>query len=297
QAGLELPDYDWTLADWRTDVKKLTRDGNGDGKIDVYGVTMPGGWTYNEPWIWTFGAKYIDVGLPDREIAYVHTNTAEFKNALQFLHDIRFVDGVSGGSFNNGTSAMMITGPWGISDSAPKMKAAGYEFDFAPMPIGPLGGRATRQSFDTWVIWSGSPHKKEAYRFVSYALSPAGECLFADRAMPARFSALKCFVHDRTPYHEEVFGRIMSSGEGWMQPTNVQYSDVGSVLNKYINDVLANRMAPQEAAEHMYVEGNAILSKLWPPEWQAEWKDSQSIPQAEADRIFAQDRQIRSFKH
>ncbi|HEX6970980.1 MAG TPA: extracellular solute-binding protein [Limnochordia bacterium] len=292
EAGLPFPTRNWTVAEFLDDVRKLTRDFDGDGRMDVFGVTMPDGWIYNEPWVWTFGARYLDIDMEKREIAQVLTNTPEFVEAMKFLQDVRFAYGVHGGSFTEGTSAMYITGPWGISGTAPRMAAAGYDWDFAHMPIGPRGDRATRQSFDTWVIWSGSPHKEEAYQFVSFAHSPEGQRLFSTRAMPARFSALRSLIRPDTPFHEEVFVEIMQE-YGWMQPTHLLYNEVGRVFDTYVNRVLRNEIPPREAAERMYREGNAILASVWPENWQAAWEETGTIPADEADRIFAAYRALR----
>lgn len=296
EAGLPLPHRDWTIQEWLEDVKKLTRDKNGDGKPDVYGVSMPGGWVYNMPWVWTFGAKYLDVNLPNREVAMARTNTPEFVEAMKFLQDVRHVLRVHGGNFNQGTAAMKITGPWDIAGTSAALAAAGFEWDLAYMPIGPRGDRATRQSFDTWAIWSGSKYKDEAYRFVSFALSPDGQRLFSSRAIPARFSALRSFVHPETPWHEEVFVDIMERGEGWMQPTIVLWEKVNPVLDRYVNQVLNNQISPQEAAERMYIEANGLLKELWPKNWQESWERSNTVPKEDADALFALDRQIRSSK-
>lgn len=292
QAGLPVPPRNWGMLDFLDMAKKLSRDTDGNGANDRFGISWPGGWVYNEPFVWSFGAKYLDVGLPNREIAYARTNTPEMTQALKFLQEARSMHQVHGGNFYAGTAAMMITGPWGMIEARPRMAAAGFEWDLAHMPVGPTGKRATRQSFDTWVIWKESKNKEAGYRFVSYALSVEGQKEFITRAIPARIAAARLFIRPDTPQHEEVFFEIMQE-YAWMQPTTVLYDAAGKFFDTWVNNVLGNKASPQEAAQRMHAEANGALMQLWPRNWQDAYKSTNTIPKDEAAKVFALDRQLR----
>ncbi len=59
-AGLKYPTDDWTWDDFISDAKALTKDTNGDGKMDQWG-TIANGWPPPQIFIWQAGGDVIDL--------------------------------------------------------------------------------------------------------------------------------------------------------------------------------------------------------------------------------------------
>ncbi|WP_084756898.1 extracellular solute-binding protein [Clostridium sp. DMHC 10] len=59
EAGIEEPNGSWKWEDFDNAAKKLTKDKNGDGKIDQWGTVIDG-WPPINTWVWTYGGETID---------------------------------------------------------------------------------------------------------------------------------------------------------------------------------------------------------------------------------------------
>jgi maltose-binding protein MalE len=124
----------------RTDVeliemgKKLTRDTNGDGRIDQYALT----WNYTEPFFFIpfltgFGGWVMtDDGQPTLD-------SKAMVDALKFIQDLRdkykIIPGeadynIADALFKDGKSAMIINGDWSWAG----YKKAGIDIGVAPLP-------------------------------------------------------------------------------------------------------------------------------------------------------------------
>ncbi|MGZ6347691.1 MAG: ABC transporter substrate-binding protein, partial [Anaerolineales bacterium] len=181
KAGMAYPTADWTWDDLRAAAKKLTLTGS-DGKITQYGFSFdmwdiePG---YSEA-IWSYGGSILNAD---------HTKTLlgepAARQAWQLLYDMTFVDksvpdstasGQYGGdTFLAGVSAMTPLGHWVV----PGYADAKLNFDAAPMPKGPAG-RFTSVNSAGFVIAKGSKHPAQAFTFLKFVLSSAGQTRLAE---------------------------------------------------------------------------------------------------------------------
>ena len=89
KAGVAYPKSNWTYDDLRATAKALTKDTNGDGKIDQFGYVI-------DPWdfepgmseiIWAYGGDLINADHTKTLIGEPNARTA-----FQFLHDMMFID-------------------------------------------------------------------------------------------------------------------------------------------------------------------------------------------------------------
>jgi arabinogalactan oligomer / maltooligosaccharide transport system permease protein len=114
--------------------KALTKDTNGDGRPDYYGLA----WNYTEPfffvpWVAGFGGKFFTAeGGPD-------LNTQAVREAFAFIRDLRAKHQMvplesdyetANALFKEGRAAMIVNGDWSWGD----YKAAGIDFGIAPLP-------------------------------------------------------------------------------------------------------------------------------------------------------------------
>jgi multiple sugar transport system substrate-binding protein len=204
KAGLSYPTADWTWEDLRAAAKKLTLDTNADGKTDQYGFNFdmwdmePG---YSEA-IWSYGGDVLNAD---------HTKTLlgepAARQAWQFLYDMTFVDKsvpdattseeYGGDTFAAGVSAMTPMGHWAV----PGYAEAGIKFDVAPMPAGP-SGRFTSVNSAGFVISKGSKYPDQAFEFLKFVLSTAGQTRLAELGFAC--PVLKTIAESATFLNQEI---------------------------------------------------------------------------------------------
>jgi multiple sugar transport system substrate-binding protein len=176
-AHVAYPTADWTYEDLRTAAKQLTLDTNGDGKIEQYGFYSDL-WDMELVWseaIWAYGGDIISAD---------HTKTLigepPARQAWQVFYDMMFTDKsmpdtttaaqFGGDPFQAGAAAMTSIGHWAV----PGYNAVTFKWDVAPMPKGPAGP-ATSVNSAGFVVAQGSKHPDEAFEFIKFVLSSAGQ--------------------------------------------------------------------------------------------------------------------------
>ena len=181
-AGVPYPQAGWTWDDVRETAKKLTKDKDGDGKIDQYGMATDL-WDMELTWseaIWSYGGDIISAD---------HTKTLigepKAREAWQLLYDMMWKDKsmpdtTTAGQygldlFQAGIAAMTPIGHWVV----PGYAASNFKWDVAPMPTGPAG-QATSVNSAGFVMAKDSKHPDEAWKFIEYVLSPAGQTALAE---------------------------------------------------------------------------------------------------------------------
>jgi multiple sugar transport system substrate-binding protein len=119
-AGVAYPTADWTYDDLKTAAAKLTKDTNGDGKIEQYGFWSDT-WDMELLWseaIWSYGGEIIN---PDKTKTLINEGSAH--DAWVYI-DSLYKDGVmpkpatagefGGDLFQSGAAAMTSIGHWAV---------------------------------------------------------------------------------------------------------------------------------------------------------------------------------------
>jgi multiple sugar transport system substrate-binding protein len=182
KAGVAYPTDQWTWDDLRAAAKQLTKDNDGDGKIDQYGFIFDQ-WDMEVGWseaLWSYGGDIISAD---------HTKTLigepKAREAWQMLNDMVFVDksvpdantiGQFGGDlFQAGVAAMTPMGHWAV----PGYNTAGFKYDVVLMPKGPAG-QATSVNSAGFVVAKASKNPDAAFAFIQFAISKAGQTRLAE---------------------------------------------------------------------------------------------------------------------
>ena len=175
-AGLSPdPSPDWTWDEFNHDAIALTRDIDGDGRIDQFAITRLS-WFYCLQWIWSAGGSDMDAG---------HTrytfDTPEAKRGFQFhydhMHKYKVCPQMSDlpnmsteAVFLTGKVSMIYNGAWWLSQAR---LAKNFEWDVAHMPIGPVC-RATRSTSEGIAITPQTPYKEEAWQWINSSSATKG---------------------------------------------------------------------------------------------------------------------------
>ena len=181
-AGLDPEKPPATWSEFLTDAEALTRDSDGDGKIDKWAfVAYPDIHKWYRPFfLWNplyysaSGGK--DIIAEDSSMAIV--NSAEGLQTMEFLQTIyskyaplditSYTD-----AFYQGQGAMLMSGTYMV----PRIRTAvpTMNFGMAPVPIpdgGPVNHAITHSDERDLVIFSLSKQKEAAWEFVKFISSP-----------------------------------------------------------------------------------------------------------------------------
>ena len=223
QAGLNYPPNkygdkyvmpDGTVVDWDWDTltqiaRLLTIDANGrnasDTGFDRNQIVQVG---FDFQWLSHF--KYVAsyrAGAATIIQNNLSTIPASWKEAMQWYYDGMWGDQPfiangalasspdfgSGNPFNSGKVAMAITPLWYACCPDEFLLSNGVQFQFAALPVGDDGKVHGRVDVDTFRIWKGTKHPKEAFEVLSYLLITGAEKLLpvygAIPALPAQRDA------------------------------------------------------------------------------------------------------------
>ncbi|MBW8351848.1 sugar ABC transporter substrate-binding protein [Bacillus sp. IITD106] len=270
EAGVEYPPLEigkWTWNDMLEAATKLTKDTNGDGKVDQYGIA---GFPL-ETAVWGNGADYIDY-----ETGEVKIDSPEFIEAMQFVADLSQKHKVSPSKddekaqnnytrFVSGGVGMFPMGPW----DQPSFWELPFGWDLAPWPASPnTGETATWLGSMGFVISKKTKHPEEAFALASYlSLDEDGQRQFMElgQQVPNLISlAENEFLNmDKAPENRQEFINIIEDygrpNNGWRSP-DVQWLDY---FNQESAKVWTGEMSVEDwvkqakpKMEELYKKGN-----------------------------------------
>lgn len=144
--GIELPSADepYTWDEWLDVLKKVTKDTDGDQKIDQWGTGLNVQWNM-QGFAWSNGADWTNEDRTE-----VTVDTPEMAEALQYIADLTTVDEVTPNAeqaatldtyqrWMEGQIAFFPVGPWDVST----YNELDFDYDLIPFPAGSTGEPAT----------------------------------------------------------------------------------------------------------------------------------------------------------
>jgi multiple sugar transport system substrate-binding protein len=177
-------------------IRKLTVDQNGVNALSpkfnpkavkVYGFTPfayngPGGNVGQTEWSWlaySNGWQYSPGTPPGQWVTHFDYNSPKLVQTLQWIVNMEkdgyfppysTVTSLGGSSlFLSGKVAMISDGAW---EAHYYYQSAKFPVGVALLPVGPDGRKSMVNDLSD-AIWSGSPHKAQAWEWVKYLASPA----------------------------------------------------------------------------------------------------------------------------
>jgi multiple sugar transport system substrate-binding protein len=178
QAGLPRPSADWTWDEFLQTARALTRDINGDGRPDQYGLGTEVSIFRLAPFVWQNGGELVDdPRAPTRLIldAPAAREAVHWFVELSTRHRV-VPDAVeekaesSESRFLHGRLAMFLNSRRGV----PTYRTiTAFDWDVAPLPR--RRQRAGILHTDAYCMPKASPVKAAAWAFIEYANSPEGQ--------------------------------------------------------------------------------------------------------------------------
>ena len=182
EASVPEPTAGWTWDEMVERALALTRDTDGDGTTDVYGLGAGPSIIRIAPFVWSNGGEIVDD--PDRPTRFT-LDTPEAQEALQAFFDLRLVHQVipdeqevesedDESRFLNGGLAMVLSS----RRSTPLFRTiTDFTWDVAPLPV--FDEQAGILHADAYCLTEGSEKKGASWTFAEFALGPEGQAITA----------------------------------------------------------------------------------------------------------------------
>lgn len=221
KAGLPDPKPDWTWEEFRETADQLTVDQNNDGDPDQFGfsfyATPPLFWL---PFVWSAGGELFSPDLKQFVL-----NSPQAVAGLRYYADLRNKWHVapkkveSGGAsmsqlFLQQKVAMMVSGRWSVPVLREQAK---FQWDVAPLPVGPSGQSRVGIDASGYAISAHSKHPNESYILIRYLLSKAAlrQVTASGLIVPARPDVAESdafLTPQQAPGHGSVFLDAIATG-------------------------------------------------------------------------------------
>ncbi|MDB9304339.1 MULTISPECIES: ABC transporter substrate-binding protein [Cyanophyceae] len=255
-AGItELPR---TWEQFREVAKRLTRDTNGDGRINQYGMFLPLGkgeftvftWL---PFMWSSGGELVK-GETEKAAGVMLQNNPGAIAALQFWRNL-IVDGSAmlsspergyeTGDLIAGNVAMQVTGPWSLGE----FTASGVDFGVFPIPVNQQP--ATSVGGENLFLFKTTPEReKAAFTFAEYAMSAEFQ---TELALGTGYLPINLKSRQDAQYQEfvkklppvQVF--LDQAEHGRSRPIFPGYNRISDSLGRAIESVLLSQNTPEQA--------------------------------------------------
>jgi multiple sugar transport system substrate-binding protein len=193
-AGLPLPAASWTWDDFLNAARALTRDADGDGTVDTYGLVMEQSLYRFTPFVWANGGELVDDPVNP---ATLTLDSPEAIEALTWLAALgEHGEGVvppeieaqsedEEARFMRGGAGMFLQSRRAV----PTLREIqGFTWDVAPLPAKVQAASVLHS--DAFCIAASAADKDAAWRFIEFAVGDAGQTLLAEtgRIVPSRIS-------------------------------------------------------------------------------------------------------------
>lgn len=266
-AGLDAPRAGWTWEEFLAAARATTRDSDGDGRIDQWGVSLTQWLQALSPWIWQNGGELLDE-RGERALFHEPQTVAALEFVRSLLHvervasfDASFEVTFSQGLFQAGRAAFY--GPVGYWETYRFKYIDAFEWDVAPLPR--AAREATAIAMTAYVVPRTSREPALACEFVRALAGPRFQGLLArigNGAPGLRSAALSADFLDpqRPPRSEQVFldvlptARFLPPLANWRAIADLCAAELAQVL-------LAEQCDVAQACQSMSRKVDQLLAR------------------------------------
>ena len=272
QYGIEYNDDTWTWDAFIDACQRLTRDIDGDGKIDMFGIQANQGSSYSFIPLWAAGQEILNedktkcvINTPEAVRAYRWWAERWTKHKIQIESFAKAGGGVVSipdQAFAEGQVGMYETGAFFAHQLRSFTK---FRWGIAYMPICPYTGkRSTRYYGDGYGIWSKSKHPKEAWELLKFLAGPVGQRMMAQlgRSVPARKSIAYSKYFDREDTSWEEHRLVDAIKHAHLQPITTKFREFDNIVGQITDRVILTQdLTPEEGLALMEKEINKLLAE------------------------------------
>jgi multiple sugar transport system substrate-binding protein len=265
EAGVPYPDETWT---WETLIdagQKLTKDRDGDGTTDQFGIWADL-WDMELLWgslIWQNGGEILDE-------EYTQTLLAEpdALGAWQFIHDLIFEYGIMptpsaaeqfGDPFESGNVAMTTAGHWVV----PYYSGVDFTWAVAPLPQGKE--RASIVNSVGFVIAKETRYPDEAWAFLQHLVGEPGQTKITALGLgvPALKSIANSDIYLEQPSADIDHGLFLEAMEyAKVKPCFRGYDEWATLIGDNMYSVWLGEAELEPTLTEIVSEADAILERV-----------------------------------
>jgi len=258
RAGLAKPAPNWNYDDLLRTARALTRDDDGDGTPEQFGIATEPSTIRAAPFVWAAGGELVDdARAPTRTTL----DTPAARSGLQRLVALR-AEGLAPDAkavaaravderFLDGSVAMLL----GSRREVPTLRTIkDFAWDVAPLPaLGPRGDRASVLHADGFCLARGG-QADAAWRFAEFAAGPQGQRILAlgGRTVPSLRSVARsrAFLNPgAAPRSSRVF--LDQTGRLGTMPNSKRWTDTEDKIDLAIEQAYYGRIDVAEAARRI----------------------------------------------
>ncbi|MEN6371949.1 MAG: sugar ABC transporter substrate-binding protein [Armatimonadota bacterium] len=252
KAGISYPDWSWDWSKYLEVSKKLTKDLNGDGRLDQWGTATDQFW---QSYVFQNGGQLVS---SDQKHCMLSQPAAY--EAIQWESDLINKYHVSPNAEENaqigpdklfmmGKIGMYISGSW-AAELVFKDNLKGFTYDVAPFPKGKE--RVTFIGGGAYAIMSRSEHKDEAWEFLKWMTGPEyqRERAVDSQIIPSRRSVAESGAYlklAKPPAHRKVFLDLILYGKP--EPSVSVMPEMREILNAEISLALLGKESAKDACK------------------------------------------------
>lgn len=266
--NIAFPDSSWTWDDFLNICTQVTKDTDGDGEIDQFGV---------QGFEWTTALYTNRALLFDESGQKGMFDSAEVYNAFDFLGKLRRLEqGKKVPDFDSGKVAFNVSSyswyrayayyPYSI------LKNSGFVWKATSLPRGPNGQNAAELKTLLIGVSSRSKHKKEALAFLDFILTNGAiqtMILEKSKGIPARKDLLSrtyirdIFVKDIRRTGNEISTEIIlkSIDDAMVVKSFRRYEAAVSFIGKELDPSPSNNEVLKNSLSQLNIKINQFLSK------------------------------------
>ncbi len=287
-AGLSAADF--AGAEWNPDdggsfgelIRRLSVDANGNtgdspdfdpDNVEVYGLGLEGnfgafGQTTFSAFAASTGFEFLDVNPFGDSANYDDPRLAAtidwFARMIEagYVVPIEDVESLGGTTvFQNGSAAVMADGSWKIGTYVGADTP--FDVEFAPLPIGPSGSRASMFNGLADSINTNSEHQEEAWQWVKHMASAECQNVIGEGAVvfPAIPSAADIAIaaHQSNGVDVTAFTVHVDEGTTFLFPITDSASQIEAIVGPAMQEILRGQVEAAERLSQVSDEVNAVL--------------------------------------
>ncbi|MBC8327481.1 MAG: sugar ABC transporter substrate-binding protein, partial [Planctomycetes bacterium] len=269
--GVAAPTAGWDWQELLEKCRATTRDTDGDGVTDQFGISLTQWMQALAPWIWQNGGRFLD---EDGRCALAEPAAVEAVEFLvRLLHeekvasdDATFQNQFSVGLFQAGKTAFY--GPVGYWETyrfqdIPTEAEGGFDWDVVPLPVGREA--ATSVALRFYVVPKVSKHPQLAYEFVRALAGDTMQNGLASigNGVPGlkRAAYSESFLDpERLPESEQVFLDVLEDAR--FLPVEVNWAEIEKQTKAVLEEaILLGRIPAKEACERAAAIADQTLAR------------------------------------
>lgn len=256
-AGLEPPKAEWTWTDFLETAKALTT-GEGDSKVFGFGIPF-----FNfglTPWLLTNGTYQLN-----EEWTESNLDDPKVTEAVQFVHDLVHVHGVSPAVEGTDTTNLFVSGRLAMSGWGhwPIQNFIANDFKDFDVQYWPRKETATSVfGVGGWGISKATPHSDLAWQLIKELTSKETIQASADVgvAIPARRSVAESESFLEFPGNAEIFYGSLDDSKPVASPAN--FNELETIYMRHFGEIMSGAATPEAGMAAAHAELSAAMAAL-----------------------------------